>query len=67
MVEIRTSIWVLLTLTLKRPSCGKRFSEMSRPDMSFSRRTSAEAIFGSASACTCNIPSIRKRMSTLCS
>ncbi len=53
MVEMRTSMAAFFTLTLKRPSCGRRFSEMSRPDISFRRSTRAEAIFMSASVCTC--------------
>jgi hypothetical protein len=44
MVEIRTSTWALRTRTTKRPSCGRRFSEISRPDMSFRRSTIADAI-----------------------
>jgi hypothetical protein len=52
MVEIRTSMLCARVFTLKRPSCGRRFSEMSRPDMSFRRETSAGAIFESAWCCT---------------
>ena len=44
MVEIRTSTVLPRSLMLKRPSCGRRFSEISRPDISFRRSTSAVAI-----------------------
>ena len=47
---------------LKRPSCGRRFSEMSSLDISLSRSTSAGAILESASVCRCSMPSIRKRI-----
>ena len=40
-VEMRMSIALPRMSTWKRPSCGKRFSEMSRPDISFRRNTSA--------------------------
>ena len=40
-VDVRTSSDLPSTLMLKRPSCGLRFSAMSRPHMSFRRVTSA--------------------------
>ena len=40
-VDRRTSIDLSFTFTEKRPSCGRRFSAMSRPLISFRRVTSA--------------------------
>jgi len=62
MVEIRSSTWMFRTVATKRPSWGRRFSEMSRPDMSFRRSTSGAEIFDSASVWTYRTPSMRKRM-----
>ena len=44
MVDMRTSIFWSRTMMFKRPSCGRRFSEMSRPAISFRRSTSAGPI-----------------------
>ena len=62
MVEMRMSIDWFFSFTLKRPSCGRRFSEISKPDINFRRKASAVAILGSASVCICNTPSMRKRI-----
>ncbi|MPN22360.1 hypothetical protein SDC9_169743 [bioreactor metagenome] len=61
-VEIRTSTGLPRTLMLKRPSWGRRFSEISRPDISFRRSATAEEILASASVWICSTPSMRKRM-----
>jgi hypothetical protein len=53
-VDSRTSRVRSFRRSEKRPSCGRRFSEMSSPAISFRR--------GSASVCTCSTPSMRKRM-----
>jgi len=64
-VDIRTSTVPSLSRTAKRPSCGRRFSEMSRPDISFKRNATAPEILASASVCTCSTPSMRNRMRRL--
>jgi hypothetical protein len=61
MVDRRMSMRAFLTLIWKRPSCGRRFSEMSRPDISFRRVTSAEAMRVSSMICSCRKPSMRWR------
>ena len=62
MVEIRTSTLWSRMRTLQRPSCGRRFSEMSRLAMSLIRVASAPAMRRSAIVCTRSTPSWRKRM-----
>ena len=61
-VDMRTSTALSRTSTLKRPSCGRRFSEISSPAMSFKRNASAGATRKSASVCGCSSPSMRRRM-----
>ncbi len=48
-----------LSRILKRPSWGRRFSEMSRLDISFMRSTRAEAMRVSFMVCSWSTPSIR--------
>ncbi|CSC40449.1 Uncharacterised protein [Vibrio cholerae] len=68
MVDIRISTDCPFTRMLKRPSCGRRFSEISRFAINFKRSTKAEAIFTSWSKVSCNTPSIRwRKRSTLAS
>ena len=61
-VDMRTSIFWSRAMTAIRPSCGMRFSAMSRPAISFSRSASAGAIFGSPCVCGISSPSMRKRI-----
>ncbi|MNY28464.1 hypothetical protein D3C86_1624390 [compost metagenome] len=61
MVDTRTSRLWFLTRMLKRPSCGRRFSEMSRPAMIFRRMTSAETMRVSLISCSLSTPSMRWR------
>src|SRR5213594_4208888 len=67
MVEMRTSTGCWRTSTLKRPSCGWRFSEMSSPAINLSRRASAAATRSSVSVCAWRWPSTRMRMRSLSS
>ena len=62
MVARRTSICLSSTRKVKRPSWGKRFSEISASAISLSRETTAEAIRVSSIICSCNTPSIRRRI-----
>jgi hypothetical protein len=60
-VARRTSIERSRTFTEKRPSCGRRFSAMSRPLISFRRVTSALATPRPSMVCSCSTPSMRWR------
>ena len=64
MVDTRTSMLRLRTRMLKRPSCGRRFSEISSPDMIFRRITRADATRCSFITCSLSTPSIRWRIRT---
>ncbi len=62
MVEIRTSTSRPRTFMLKRPSWGRRFSEMSSPATSLRRSTSAWAMRTSLRMFSWRMPSIRWRI-----
>ena len=65
MVDMRTSTGWSRTITAKRPSCGRRFSEISSAAMSFRRSTIAGPVLTSVSVCGSSTPSMRKRIWTL--
>ena len=60
-VEIRTSTCLSPSFSAIRPSCGSRFSAMSRLAMIFKRDTSAACSARGGSMTSCNTPSTRKR------
>ncbi len=62
MVERRTSMLRFLIRMLKRPSWGRRRSEMFRPAMSLRRETSALAMRFSFITCSWSTPSMRWRI-----
>ena len=62
MVDIRTSMLWPLIFKLNRPSCGNRFSDISKPAISFKRKTIAEAILFSLRIFSWSTPSIRWRI-----
>ena len=61
----RTSIVWSFRRTVKRPSCGRRFSEMSNPAISFKRWASAPPMRLSAWVWVCKTPSTRTRICRL--
>ena len=62
MVASRTSRLLSRTRTVKRPSWGRRFSEMSAPPISLRREISAGAMRLSSITVSCSTPSMRRRM-----
>ncbi len=64
-VETRISISRSPTLTPAMPSCGRRFSAISRRAMILMRETSAASRFFGGDGRSYNMPSIRKRMRRL--
>ena len=62
-VDNRTSSVRSRSRNEKRPSCGRRFSEMSSPAISFRRCANAAAMRLSAVVWVCSTPSTRLRMS----